>query len=107
MGRTKVTSGPGAPRRFVKANQDAAKEAAKIAAAAKRKAAAAAKTSPKKAGEKKKHRFRPGTVALREIRRYQKSTELLIRKLPFARLVRDVAHDYKANVRSTFLINQH
>ncbi|KAJ7894541.1 hypothetical protein B0H13DRAFT_2665261 [Mycena leptocephala] len=37
-------------------------------------------------GVKKPHRFRPGTVALREIRRYQKSTELLIRKLPFQRL---------------------
>lgn len=36
----------------------------------------------------KKHRFRPGTVALREIRKYQKSTDLLIRRLPFARLVR-------------------
>lgn len=36
----------------------------------------------------KPHRFRPGTVALREIRKYQRSTELLIRKLPFARLVR-------------------
>ncbi|MGB1026670.1 MAG: WecB/TagA/CpsF family glycosyltransferase, partial [Rhodospirillaceae bacterium] len=36
-------------------------------------------------GVKKPHRFRPGTVALREIRRYQKSTELLIRKLPFQR----------------------
>jgi hypothetical protein len=34
---------------------------------------------------KKPHRYRPGTVALREIRRYQKSTELLIRKLPFQR----------------------
>ena len=34
---------------------------------------------------KKPHRFRPGTVALREIRKYQKSTELLIRKLPFQR----------------------
>lgn len=33
-------------------------------------------------GVKKPHRYRPGTVALREIRRYQKSTELLIRKLP-------------------------
>ena len=32
---------------------------------------------------KRKQRFRPGTVALREIRRYQKFTELLIRKLPF------------------------
>ncbi len=38
-------------------------------------------------GERKRHRFRPGTVALREIRKYQRSTELLIRKLPFARLV--------------------
>jgi histone H3 len=35
-----------------------------------------------------KTRYRPGTVALREIRKYQKSTELLIRKLPFSRLVR-------------------
>ena len=33
-------------------------------------------------GVKKPHRYRPGTVALREIRKYQKSTELLIRKLP-------------------------
>ena len=35
----------------------------------------------------KHHRYRPGTVALREIRRYQRTTDLLIRKLPFARLV--------------------
>jgi hypothetical protein len=35
----------------------------------------------------KKRRFRPGTVALREIRKYQKSTDLLIQKLPFSRLV--------------------
>ena len=39
----------------------------------------------------KKRRFRPGTVALREIRRYQLSTDLLIRKLPFQRLVREIA----------------
>ena len=44
--------------------------------------------------EKKAHRFRPGTVALREIRRYQKSTELLIRKLPFQRLVREIAANH-------------
>ena len=42
---------------------------------------------------KKPHRYRPGTVALREIRRYQKSTELLIRKLPFQRLVREICQD--------------
>ena len=46
-------------------------------------------------GVKKPHRFRPGTVALREIRRYQKTTELLIRKLPFQRLVREIAQEYK------------
>jgi histone H3 len=48
-------------------------------------------------GVKKPHRFRPGTVALREIRRYQKSTELLIRKLPFQRLVREIAQDFKVH----------
>ncbi|KAL9936773.1 hypothetical protein V8E36_004008 [Tilletia maclaganii] len=42
---------------------------------------------------RKPHRYKPGTVALREIRRYQKSTELLIRKMPFQRLVRDIAQD--------------
>lgn len=47
----------------------------------------------------KKHRFRPGTVALREIRRYQKSTELLIRKLPFQRLVREIALGLKPELR--------
>ncbi|KAI9096159.1 histone-fold-containing protein [Phlyctochytrium arcticum] len=41
----------------------------------------------------RKHRYRPGTVALREIRKYQRSTELLIRKLPFARLVKEVSAD--------------
>src|ERR1700744_2540690 len=50
-------------------------------------------------GVKKPHRFRPGTVALREIRRYQKSTELLIRKLPFQRLVREIAQDFKSDLR--------
>merc|ERR1712174_177386 len=50
-------------------------------------------------GVKKPHRFRPGTVALREIRRFQKSTELLIRKLPFQRLVREIAQDFKTDLR--------
>ncbi len=48
----------------------------------------------------KKSRYRPGSVALREIRKYQKSTDLLIRKIPFARLVREIAqnqgfHDFR------------
>ena len=46
-----------------------------------------------KGQQKKPHRYRPGIVALREIRRYQKSTELLIRKLPFQRLVQELAQD--------------
>ena len=50
-------------------------------------------------GVKKAHRFRPGTVALREIRKFQKSTELLIRKLPFQRLVREIAQEYKSDLR--------
>ena len=45
------------------------------------------------------HRYRPGTAALREIRKYQKSTELLIRKLPFQRLVREIAQDFKTDLR--------
>ncbi len=47
----------------------------------------------------KPRRYRPGTVALREIRRYQKSTELLIRKLPFARLCREIMNDFKTDFR--------
>uniref|UniRef100_A0A8C9PU61 Histone H2A/H2B/H3 domain-containing protein n=1 Tax=Spermophilus dauricus TaxID=99837 RepID=A0A8C9PU61_SPEDA len=49
---------------------------------------AARKSAPATGGVKKPHRYRPGTVALCEIRRYQKSTELLIRKLPFQRPAR-------------------
>ena len=40
------------------------------------------------------HRYQPGMVALREIRRYQKSTELLIRKLLFQRLVYEILQGY-------------
>eukprot|EP00996_Jenningsia_fusiforme_P004423 NODE_5242_length_701_cov_18.196319_g4871_i0.p1 GENE.NODE_5242_length_701_cov_18.196319_g4871_i0~~NODE_5242_length_701_cov_18.196319_g4871_i0.p1 ORF type:complete len:158 (-),score=30.41 NODE_5242_length_701_cov_18.196319_g4871_i0:226-636(-) len=57
------------------------------------------KYAPSLAGIKKPHRFRPGTVALREIRKYQKSTDLLIRRLPFQRLVREIAQEFKADLR--------
>ena len=60
---------------------------------------AARKSAPASGGVKKPHRYRPGTVALREIRRYQKSTDLLLRKLPFQRLVREIAQDYKNDLR--------
>ena len=79
MARTKQTArkntGSKAPRKQL-ANKAARKTAAVTASSG---------------GVKKPHRFRPGTVALREIRKFQKSTELLIRKLPFQRLVREIA----------------
>ncbi len=50
-------------------------------------------------GVKKPHCYCPGTVALHEIQRYQKNTDLLIRKAPFQRLVREIAQDYKSDVR--------
>jgi histone H3 len=52
-------------------------------------------------GVKKPHRYRPGTVALREIRKYQKSTELLMLKAPFLRKVRAVMQDYKSDMNKT------
>ena len=60
---------------------------------------AARKSAPVQGGVKKPHRYKPGTVALREIRRYQKSTDLLIRKLPFQRLVREIAQDFKTDIK--------
>ncbi|KAK2995355.1 hypothetical protein RJ640_006575 [Escallonia rubra] len=74
---------------------------------------AALKSAPAIGGVKKPHRYRPGTVALRflsgnlyyvcgnasEIRKYQKTTELLIKKLPFQRLVREIAQDSKTDLR--------
>ena len=61
---------------------------------------AARKSAPQPLGGiKKPHRYRPGTVALREIRKFQKSTDLLIRKLPFQRLIREIASDFKSDLR--------
>ena len=59
---------------------------------------AARKSAPACGGVKKPHRFRPGTVALREIRKYQKNTDLLLRKRPFQRLVREIAQDFKSDL---------
>ena len=47
----------------------------------------------------KPHRYRAGTVALKDIRHYQGSTALLIRKLPFQRVVREIAQDIKTDLR--------
>ena len=47
----------------------------------------------------RKHRYRPGTLILQEIRHYQKRTNLLIKKVPFARLVREIAQEFKQDLR--------
>jgi histone H3 len=60
---------------------------------------AARMSAPTRGGVKRPHRFRPGTVALQEIRKYQRGTELLIRKLPFQRLVKEIAQDFKTDLR--------
>ena len=51
---------------------------------------------------KKPHRFRPGTVALREIRKYQNSTNHLIARAPFVRVVREIANEIKHDFRFQF-----
>jgi len=56
--------------------------------------------SSRGAGPKAKRRFRPGTVALREIRKYQKSTDLLIQKLPFSRVVREITLEMTTDLNS-------
>lgn len=61
---------------------------------------AARHNDPSSGGVKKKrYRFRPGTVAIREIRKYQKSHDLLVRRLPFQRAVREIAQDFKTDLR--------
>ena len=60
---------------------------------------AAHKAAPATGDCKKPHRYRPGTVALREIRKYQKSTDLLLRKLQFQRFVREVTQDVRCGMR--------
>ena len=47
----------------------------------------------------KRRRFRPGTVALREIRQYQKSTDLLIRRAPFQRIVQEIVRSFRNDLR--------
>ena len=47
----------------------------------------------------KPHRYRAGTAALKDIRHFQKTTALLIHRLPFQRLVREIAQGYKTDLR--------
>ena len=60
---------------------------------------AACKALVVKNKERKPRRYRPGTVALREIRKFQKSTKLLIKKMPFQRLVREICQNWRNDLR--------
>ena len=60
---------------------------------------AARMSGPTCGGVKRPKRYRPGTVALREIRKYQKSSDLLLQKLPFQRLVREISQDRRADLK--------
>ena len=77
-----------ASRRSLRSNQPRRAKASNQPRRAKAAASAAGV-----AGVKKPHRYRPGTVALREIRRYQKSVDLLIPKRPFQRLLKDITYN--------------
>ncbi len=100
MARTKQTA-----RRAVAAAAAAAAPSAYVAAS---KAAFKSVPSPSGGGGiKKAYRYRPGTVALRDIRKYQKSTELLIRRLPFQRLLREVSDDFKSATGQSWRFNSH
>ncbi len=59
----------------------------------------ARKSAPASGGIKKPHRYRPGTVALRKIHKYQKSTEFMLCKAPFQRLVREITQGHKGDLR--------
>ncbi|XP_037834645.1 histone H3-like [Kryptolebias marmoratus] len=59
---------------------------------------ASCKNTPATSRVKKPHLYRIGTVALREIDHYQKSTELLIQKLPFSHLVQEITQDFKTDL---------
>ncbi len=60
---------------------------------------AARKLASYTGGVKKPHCYRPGTVAIHEIHTYQKNTDLLIRKAPFQHLVKEIATDFKSDLR--------
>lgn len=86
-----VTKESPAPKKFPKTKKDKRS----VGDAINKKTKKSGLTKPiASGGVKKPHRFRPGTVALREIRRYQKTAEPLIRKLPFQRVLREIAQDY-------------
>lgn len=59
------------------------------------------RTVPATSRAQRRIRYRPGELALKQIRKYQRSTQLLIKKLPFQRLVREIGLDIKSELRFT------
>lgn len=90
----KSAAGDKPPRRSPRKNNTARKSTGGEAPRKQLATRDARKSAPSTGALKKPHRYRPGTVALREIRKYQKSTEPLIRKLPFRRLVQETAQKF-------------
>jgi len=102
MARTKQTARKNPAQTNSKATKAAGKNKGSAGSGVKKRGnldPKAASTTNPNGKVKRPHRYRPGTVALREIRRYQKSSDLLLRKLPFQRLVREIAQGFKNDLR--------
>ncbi len=87
--------------RSAKDKESQARAAARKALGAPRRGTGRRANADPNAIRKKVHRWRPGTHALTEIRHYQKSMALLIRKLPFGRLVREIIQQISTELRVT------
>ncbi len=89
------------PRQKVAGKKAKASSKASVATGSKasKSEAARKKTAPAEGGVKKTRRFRPGTVALREIKRYQRQTTLLLAKAPFQRFIRAICEGIDAQLR--------
>ena len=87
------------PRQKVAGKKGSAKASVATGSKASKAEVAKKKTAPAEGGMKKQRRFRPGTVALREIKRYQKATLLLLAKAPFQRFVRAICDGIDGQLR--------
>lgn len=97
-------NGAGLPPHNLEKKRTIGKKASAVASKGKAGASPAAnsqvkKTAPADGGVKRKFRFRPGTVAIREIKRYQRSADLLLPRAPFQRLLRDICLGINAQLR--------
>jgi histone H3 len=95
-GKTKVIATPPLPSTKRKARKP---RKSKDTEASKRKPRKSRKLPPGVGGVRKPHRWLPGTVALRQIKTFQKSVETLIPRLSFQRLIREIAQDFRPDLR--------